>query len=44
MQNNLLFVESQSEKTGQNFEAVIGAVGAGVLLLVIVGIIAYILR
>lgn len=44
MQNNLLFVESQSEKTDQNFEVVIGAVGAGVLLLVIVVILSYILR
>lgn len=43
MQNKLRFLESPSEKAGQNFEAVIGAVGAGVLLLVIV-IIAYILR
>lgn len=44
MQNKLRILESTSEKTGQNFEAVIGAVGAGVLLLVIVVIIAYILR
>nr|XP_034311837.1 receptor-type tyrosine-protein phosphatase epsilon-like isoform X1 [Crassostrea gigas] len=36
--------ESQSVKTDQNFEAVIGPVGAGVLLLVIVVILSYILR
>ncbi|XP_065921324.1 receptor-type tyrosine-protein phosphatase epsilon isoform X2 [Magallana gigas] len=34
----------ESEKTGQDIEAVIGAVGAGVLLIVIVVIISYIVR
>lgn len=44
MYSNLLFVELESEKTGQNIEAVIGPVGAGVLLLVIVVIISFIIR
>lgn len=42
--SNLLFVELKSEKTGQNIETVLGAIGAGVLFLITIVIIAYIFR